>query len=230
MNRLVWCLLLLFSMVVNASTLPVNPPLARVYLPQLKQETLKYWPEATPRSIVAAQVEQESCISLKSKRCWNPRVELKTSREYGFGLGQLTITSRFNAWEEVKAMDRSMRDWQWEDRYNASYQLRAIVLKNRANYRRVVKYTNRVSTQMAFTMAAYNGGLGGLMKDRTMCINTSGCDPTRWYGHVERTSTKSRTPVKGYGKSFFEINREYVRNIVDLKPRRAKYVAYMDSK
>jgi hypothetical protein len=226
MIRVVVWLMLFFSITVNATPIP---PLALVYLPQLKKETLTYWPEATPRSILAAQVEQESCVSLKSKRCWNPRVELKTDREYGFGLGQLTITSKFNAFEEVRTMDASMRDWRWEDRYNAAYQLRAIVLKNRANYRRVTRMTSDVETQMAFTMAAYNGGLGGLMKDRVVCQNTAGCNPARWFGHVERTSTKSKTAVKGYGKSFFEINREYVRNALGLQPRRAKYVPYMDS-
>jgi hypothetical protein len=216
-------------MAISAGQMPDNPPLAKLYLPTLKVEVAKFWPEASPWSIMAAQVEQESCVSLKSKRCWNPKVELKTDREYGFGLGQLTITSKFNAFEEVRAMDKSMAGWQWEDRYNASYQLRAIVLKNRANYRQMVKYSKDVQSQMAFTIAAYNGGLGGLIKDRVLCKNTQGCDPSLWFGHVERTSNKSRTPVKGYGKSFFDINREYVTNIVNLQPRRAKYVSYMDS-
>lgn len=67
------------------------------------------------------------------------------------------------------------------------------------------------------------------MKDRTLCIYTKGCDPTKWWDNVERTSNKSKVPVKGYGMSFFDINREYVRRTIRLKPRRAKYVPYMDS-
>ena len=43
-----------------------------------------------------------------------------------------------------------------------------------------------------------------------MCIRDSG----KWFGHVEHTSLKAKTAVPGYGKSFFEINREYVRNVM----------------
>jgi hypothetical protein len=228
MMRVLVLLLYLFSVAVSAS-IPNNPPNAKLYLPTLKQELVTYWPEIKPYSVFAAQVEQESCISLKHKRCWNPKVELKTSREYGFGLGQLTVTSKFNAYEEVKRLDKSMASWKWEDRFNPSYQLRAIVLKNRSNYNRLKGFSKDPDTVLAFTMAAYNGGVGGLMKDRTLCIYTKGCDPTKWWGNVERTSNKSKVPVKGYGMSFFDINREYVRHTIRLKPRRAKYVPYMDS-
>lgn len=212
-----------------AATRSNLPPNSIVYMPLLKDEIKKFWPEVQPYSLLAALIEQESCITLKSKRCWNPKVELKTSREYGFGLGQLTVTSKFNAYEEVKRLDKSMASWKWEDRFNASYQLRAIVLKNRSNYNRLKGFSKDPDTVLAFTMAAYNGGVGGLMKDRTLCIYTKGCDPTKWWDNVERTSNKSKVPVKGYGKSFFDINREYVRHTIHLQPRRAKYVPYMDS-
>lgn len=210
--------------------MPDKPPLAKKYLPTLKAEIIQFWPDLPVYSVLAAQVEQESCISLRSKRCWNPVVELKTDREYGFGLGQLTVTSKFNAFEEVKQLDPSMKGWQWENRFDPAYQLRAIVLKNRYNYRRIVGLATLPIDRMAFTMASYNGGMGGLLKDRILCKNTTGCDPTKWYGHVQNTSNKSKKAVKGYGKSFFEINREYVDNTIQLDPRRRKYVSYMDTR
>jgi membrane-bound lytic murein transglycosylase MltF len=73
-------------------------------------------------------------------------------------------------------------------------------------------------------LAAYNGGLGGLAQDRRLCRATPGCDQSKWTGHVEKTSYKAKIAVKGYGKSFFEINREYVRNVMNI--RKAKYTGY----
>lgn len=203
------------------------PPLAIEYMPILSQEIDKHWPVLTPKSLLAAQVEQESCVSIKSKKCWNTRAELKTDREYGFGLGQITITKRFNVFEEMKAADKSLADWKWENRFDPRYQLRAIVIKNRNNFKSL-RWGADLREQLALTFSAYNGGLGGVLKDRTLCTRTSGCDPSKWYGNIALHSFKSKTAVKGYGKSFYAINREYVNQIMDLRPRRAKYIPYMD--
>lgn len=200
------------------------PPNAVAYLPVLASEITSAWPSAPMPSALAAQVEQETCISLRSKGCWNPRTELKTSREYGFGLGQLTVTSRFNAWEEVKAMDAGLKAWKWEDRYDPRLQLRALVVKDRFNFDRF-PVAATTTDRLAFGLAAYNGGVGGTLGDIKLCRATSGCDPGRWFGHVERTSLKARTKVQGYGQSFFDINREYVRNVLTV--RRAKYIQPM---
>jgi len=70
---------------------------------------------------------------------------------------------------------------------------------------------------MAFTFSAYNGGFGGVLKDRVLCSKTPGCDSSKWLGNVENTSFRSRTSVKGYGQSFFDINRGYVRNIMVVR-------------
>ena len=64
-----------------------------------------------------------------------------------------------------------------------------------------------------FALSAYNGGMGGVLKDRNLCKNTTGCNEDLWFGNVELTSFKSRTKVKGYGQSFYDINRGYVLNV-----------------
>lgn len=190
------------------------PTLALAYFPVLKEEQVKYWPEAPRIEWLAGQVEKETCITLTRSKCWNPKAELKTSREYGFGLGQLTITAEFNNFEEAKTWDKGLANWKWEDRYNANYQLRALVVYMRnLNGRIKGEATNREG--YAMTLSAYNGGLGGLLKDRALCGNTRGCDSSKWYGNVEHTSTKAKTAVKGYSKSFFETNRGYVEEVMN---------------
>lgn len=173
-------------------------------------------------SALGAQVEQETCAS--KAKCWNPRTELKTDREYGFGLGQLTVTSRFNAFEEVKGYDPSLKSWRWEDRYDPRLQLRALVVKDRFNFEHLVQADSSLD-RLAFAVAAYNGGLDGVISDRKLCSASPGCDPGRWFGNVELTSHKSRTKWKGYGQSAFDINRGYVDAV--LIGRRQKYIAAM---
>jgi hypothetical protein len=208
------------------------PKLAIVYLPVLLAVMAQVWPDAPIPSFFPAQIEQETCISLTHSKCWNPRAELKTSREYGFGLGQITRayradgSVRFDKFSELRAQHASLRDWQWDNRYDASYQIRALVEMDYAIYRRMVGKCAEDVDCMAFVAAAYNGGEGGLLQDRMMCRNTRGCDPEVWSGNVEHTSTKSRVKWQGYGKSAFEINREYVHNILNV--RRAKYVPHVE--
>ena len=206
------------------------------YMPLLKQNVAALWPEAKPRSPFAAQIEQETCISLKSKGCWNPKTELKTQREYGFGLGQLTVaynadgSERFNGYTEMVKY-RELQDWRWEDRYNPDYQLKALVLKDRNVYQGVKFPVADDFERLAFMFASYNGGLGGLLKDHKLCESTTGCNSRFWFNRdgengVESTSYKSKTAAPGYKKSFFEISREYPKNIMYV--RRAKYVSAMD--
>jgi hypothetical protein len=202
-------------------TLPLN---AQQYLPVLIAEVREHWPSMPLPSALAAQVEQETCSKLTSPRCWSPHAELKTQREYGFGLGQLTMTSRFNRFEDAKELDVSLKTWQWSQRYDPQKQLRALVLMDKGLFHYFDAAT--LLDQLAFMFSAYNGGIAGVRNDKKLCGQIEGCDALRWFGHVEKHSLKQRTKVSGYGQSFYDINRTYVRNV--LKVRRSKYIAYMD--
>lgn len=215
-------IVLLLALVLSVPAVAADPPRAALpYLPMLATEIVHYWPDVPLKSALGAQVEQETCVTLTHRKCWNPKAELKTDREYGFGLGQLTVTAKFNAWAEVRGLDASLRSWKWEDRFDPGLQLRALVVKDRFNFDRLAGATPQ--DRLAFAVAAYNGGLGGVLSDQKLCRATVGCDPGRWFGHVETTSRKSRTKWKGYGESAFDINRGYVRSV--LVTRRPRYIS-----
>ncbi len=206
---------------------PAVPPGAARYAPVLVETQRRSWPAAPAPWTLGGLVEQESCVTLKSLRCWNPRAELKTSREYGFGFGQITVaynadgTKRFNKFDELKAQYASLQAWRWADRYDPGYQLTAVVEMTYGLWRRVPPAAD-TDTQWAFTLSSYNGGIAALLKDRRLCANSAGCDVTRWFGNIETHSVKSRVPQPAYGgQSWFSINRGYVRNVLTI--RRAKY-------
>ncbi|ATI15735.1 endolysin [Bordetella phage vB_BbrM_PHB04] len=209
------------------------PPAAHKLLPELRTVQENIWPTAPMPSFMAAQIEQESCISLTHSKCWNTRSELKTSREYGFGLGQITIayradgSVRFNKFQELRQEYASLRGWAWENRYDAKYQLTAIVEMDKGIYGRVSDAATSTD-RLAFTLSAYNGGESGLRQDRLLCKNTDGCDRSRWFGHVEHTSLKSKAKWQGYGASPFHINREYVDNVINV--RRPKYEPFFEGR
>lgn len=206
-----------------------QPPTAAVpYLATLKAEQLAHWPGMPLPSALGAQVEKETCITLKHRSCWSPRAELKTAREQGIGLGQLTRTwradgrQRFDALAEIRAaFPRELAGLTWSSPYDPVLQLRALVLKDRQGFD-LVREAATPADRLAMSFAAYNGGAGGLASDRRMCAATPGCDAGRWFGHVEHHSLKAKTAVPGYGQSFFAINRAYVREI--LLVRRVRYL------
>lgn len=205
------------------------PPRASEYLPALVEQQRAIWPDAPVPSFLGAQVEQETCPSLTHSKCWNPRAELKTSRENGIGFGQFTRayradgSIRFDKISELAATHASLRGWSWETRYDARYQLTAIVEMDKAIYRRINGAAS-VTDRLSFMLSGYNGGESGVLQDRRLCGNRAGCDPSRWRGHVELHSLKSRERWKGYGQSPYAINREYVSNVLGL--RRPKYEPY----
>lgn len=205
------------------------PPGARQHLPTLQAEAARWWPEGDV-ALMAAQVEQESCVSLKSPRCWSPRAELRTDREQGVGLGQITRTQRFDALTETRQRyPEALAGWAWDraSLYDPALQLRALVLTDRRNAG-LITGTAGGTDHQAMMLVAYNGGLGRVTSDRARCRATAGCDATRWWGHVEHTSVLPRAAASGYGRSFFQITREYPRNIIQV--RRPRYAAAIETR
>jgi hypothetical protein len=230
MKAILMALLVAVSSFAAAQQLPAIPPNAVKYIPNLAVVLKEEWPEMKSQSIVAGQIEKESCITLKHRGCWNPTTELKTPYEYGFGLGQLTIaykndgSVRFNNFDEMRKRFPSLREWKWENRYDPSYQMRTMVLMDKGLYNEVKWPVASQQDQFGFMLSGYNGGMGGVRQDRILCTKTPGCDPSRWFDHVEKNSFKTRIKKPGYGQSAYEINRGYVRII--MFDKRKKYMPY----
>lgn len=207
------------SSLVRAQTIPPN---ALGVIPVLKSEQVRLWSSMAVPHYLAGQVEIESCVSLKSPRCWSPTAELKTSREQGVGLGQITRTARMDSLSDLRARYRGeLGAWAWDSPtlYDPKYQVRAIVLMDMNAYQKLTAATE--DDRLAKMFAAYNGGVMGVMADEKLCSATPACDRTRWWGNVERTSLKSKVALSGYGRSFYEINRAYPREI--MRVRSEKY-------
>lgn len=219
--------LIVVSMAAYSAKIPKN---AEIHLPILIETQREYWPNAPMPDFIAGQIEQESCISLTHSKCWSPYAQLKTSREWGRGLGQVTTayradgSIRFDTQEELRLKFPELKEWttsRWDD---PKLQIRAIVLQDKMLFDRV-KWTIIDREKIAFTLSAYNGGMGGVLQDRRYCSNIEGCDPDKWFNNVASHSLKSKKPWPGYGgKSAYEINREYVKLILDT--RRLKYKGY----
>lgn len=223
LSIIIAALLMLFGSRVHAAPVDARtyiPPNANAMLPALAKEVAENWARHPAPETLAGLIEQESCVSLTSRRCWNPASSLKTSREEGAGLGQITRafradgSVRFDALADMRARHPALAEWSWGNVYQrADLQLRAVVLMNRENYQALARYIPNPRDTLAFADAAYNGGLGGVQADRRACGLKAGCDPKLWFGNVEQTCTKSRAPLYG-ARSACDINRDHVTNVM----------------
>lgn len=206
------------------------PPQAPTVLPVLRQVQEEHWPDLIMPEVLAGQAEKESCIHLRHPRCWNPSSRLKSAREEGAGIPQITRayhTSgpntgklRFDALAEMRARHPALRPLNWDNVYERlDLQLLVLVLKNRDNwfsFEGVRSQTNR----LVFTLLAYNRGTAGVLREMTACKLKEGCDPQVFFGHVEKTCTASWKPIYG-NNSPCSISRAYPGDI--LYTRSPKY-------
>jgi hypothetical protein len=210
------------------------PKAAYTYAPLLKAEQERLWANHSAPAMLGALVEQESCISLKHSRCWNPGVRLKTDREEGAGFGQITRayradgSIRFDALDAARQLDPGLTEWSWSNVYRRpDLQLRAIVAMNRDCDRRLRPMVADPERRLQLCDAAYNGGWAGMQQERRTCGQKPGCDPQQWFRNVELVCLKSKVRWKGYGKSACEINREHVEMVAVV--RRPKYIPLLEA-
>lgn len=195
------------------------PPQAFQYFETIKLETNNFMPELEQVNYIPGLIEHESCISLKHSKCWNPKSQLKSQREEGGGLGQLTRaykgdgSIRFDSLEDMaKRYKLELKELSWNNLYTRpDLQIRAIVLMTRGNYRSLYEIKD-ASERLKMTDIAYNGGLGGLQKERRVCGLAKDCDPNIWFDNVEKFCLKSKKPLYG-GRNACDINRHHAEDV-----------------
>ena len=209
-------LLMLFGRSAHAQPIPAR---AWQYLPTLSAEVDRNWPNMPKREYFGGLIDHESgCPGLRTK-CWSPTSRLKTQREEGAGLGQLTRAwsksgaLRFDALAEMRDRHPALREISWSNIYQRpDLQLRAVVLKVRSDFAALAAVSDR-NTRLEFADAAYNGGLGGVHKERRACAVKPGCDPEKWFGNVEMIRIKSQRVLYG-SRSAWDINRHHVKDVI----------------
>lgn len=198
------------------------PQQAAPYLPKLQAESIRL-KSAIPVHITAGQIDHETACPVKVK-CWNPRVEFKTSREQGVGFGQFTrVKDRFDALAEAREAHRKeLAGWSWDNAYDVDYQIKAIFLKTNDNYRAV---SGLFSDPLLPTITAWNRGIGGIRSDRRRCQATPKCDPTKWVGNVKDTCAAGTAKIVGTSRTACQISRSYADDVV---ARSTKYKQHFD--
>lgn len=230
MKRIIASVIILLSFASLAQDVKTYiPEKAKLYVPLLRAQQIKYWPTHPMPEVLAGLGEQESCISLKHKRCWSPTSSLKTSREEGAGIFQQTRayrtdgSIRFDALQELKDKHSILSEWNWNNVYiRADLQLAAVVLKTQDDFKKLYMIKDPIE-RLKFVDSSYNGGMGGVNSDRRACGLRKGCDPQIWFDNVEHTCMKSKKPIYGTRTACF-INREHTEMV--FKVRSNKYKAF----
>lgn len=176
----------LISMPLRAAETIRVPPQAAMYRLWVDQAVTEQWGVNASSARLAAQLHQESL--------WQPKAR---SRAGAVGIAQFMpataewIAQRFP--QELGQFDP------WDPRQG----IRAAAIYDRFLYDRVTGASE--CDRWAFTLSAYNGGLGWISRDKNRA-SASGADPARWFGHVEAHSARAEWA--------FRENRGYVSRIL----------------
>lgn len=196
------------------------PVKANIYGPVLKVEVDRYFPDLEFKEYFGGLAEQESCISLKHSKCWDPRSQLLTKRERGSGIFQLTKayredgTLRFDSLTEMRnKYNADLKELSWDNiLQRPDLQIRAMLLMTKENYRRFAPIPTTELEIWKMTDAAYNSGPSSVLKRRVSCGLAKNCDPLIWDANLEKTIVLSTKPIYGTRSPHF-INNEHVELI-----------------
>lgn len=175
--------LLTLSTCAHAQGMPRNA--ARHQL-TLKREARQAWGLQAPLATFAGQVHQESR--------WRPDAASPVGAQ---GMAQfMPATARW-----ISALDGQLATG---DTLNPTWALRAMVVYDKwlSDRIKAVDDCNR----MAFTLSAYNGGLGWVYRDQALA-SSSGLDQLVWWSSAESVNA-------GRSAANWQENRHYPRAII----------------
>lgn len=166
------------------------PAAAARYRAELTRAAHNQWGLDAPVAVLAAQVHQESG--------WNP---LAVSAVGAQGMAQFmpTTASWWCGLQQLGAADCQPQ--------NPSWALRSLVGYDKWLYDRVS--ATDACNRVAFALAAYNGGLGWVQRDRRKAAVNLPMSATRWFGGVDGVNA-------GRSAANFKENRDYPRRILQV--------------
>lgn len=168
---------------------PAVPESSAFYRAKVERAAAEYFGLDAPSARIAAQLHQESL--------WRPDARSK----YAVGISQFTPGTA--AWLPSVCPELGQFD-PWD----AGQAIRGAACYDAWLHQRVGGAT--ACDRWAFTLSAYNGGLGWVQRDKDRASAT-GADPLRWFGHVDAHSPRAAWAIRE--------NRHYVdRILLRLEP------------
>lgn len=196
-------------------------------IPVIQREVNDHFPQTNLPHYFPALIEHESCISLTHSRCWKSTSRLKTEREEGVGLGQITRAwkngaLRFDTLADMKrAYPRELNELSWATiQTRSDLQIRAMVIMTRDNYKSLVAVKDETE-RMKMADSEYNGGRLNVERSRRVCGMTKGCNPQIWFDNVERYNQKPNVILYG-DRTVREINNHHVRDVFQVRMNKFK--------
>lgn len=231
-NLFKYILLFICVYVTSAQAQDVNtfiPPKAYTYAPVLTKEVNTYFPNMEFKHYFGGLAEQESCISLKHSKCWDPSSQLLTKRERGAGIFQLTKafkadgSIRFDSLQEMKdKYQKDLKELSWSNiLQRPDLQIRAMLLMTKDNYRVFSLIPTEEIEKWKMVDAAYNAGPGSVKKRRIKCGLSENCNPEVWDNNLADTVVLSTKPIYGTRSPHF-INNEHVEMIFHKRMHKYK--------
>jgi hypothetical protein len=188
--------ILLLTVPVAAGAEPIPPGAVR-NLPHLLAAYRAQWPDAPAKYVSAGQVDQESG--------WDEKAHLHTSREDGYGLGQMTITKSCNIFKGAVKY-KALKGWDWsKDPYNPLYQLTFLVLQDKDNY--IQSKAVNAEERWKIALVRYNAGDGRINIRRRYAI-AKGLPTDRWTGGLELAHGPAEYSIL-YGRPLWKAVNEY---------------------
>lgn len=152
----------------------------------LKREAHQVWGLGAPVATFAAQVHQESR--------WRANAASPVGAQ---GMAQfMPATARW-----ISGIDGQLATG---DTLNPTWALRALVIYDKWLFDRIKAADD--CNRMAFTLSAYNGGLGWVYKDQALA-SSSGLDKLTWWSSAETVNA-------GRSAANWQENRHYPRAII----------------
>lgn len=170
MKRIIAMIVLALGLGIVLPARAEVPQAAKPYHRKLVAESREVWGLDAPVASEAAQIQQESG--------WNPAAHSSVAA----GLAEFTPATA--TWISGAYPDRLSGT----DPYNPGWAIRAL-----ATYDHDLWTQTRGDTpcdHWAFTLSAYNGGLGWVYRDQKLAAS-KGADPGRWFGATDAFTSRA---------------------------------------